>query len=54
MSKPNNRRIEKEELILKNNNITWEHPYGYVRDWDEESGIPCSVGDVMTVLEAKH
>lgn len=52
--KLNKRRTENEEIILKSNNIIWLEPYGYVKDWDGESGIPCNLIDILNILECKQ
>ena len=38
-----NRKVQKVELFLENFNIEWNTTFGYVRDFDGESGKPCSV-----------
>ncbi len=46
-----NRRSDKEEVILRINNIEWVHPYGYIKEVDfDGAGRSASLKEVLDVL----
>lgn len=54
VKKPHVRRSVQEEILLKDNNISWNDIFGYVfTDSFDEDGcsISCTFEDVMKVLD---